>query len=66
MTRSCQGDQDELVDLDLEIKFETEKAVRVDDAAGRCVWLPKSQIEIDRERRIITMPKWLAEERNLA
>lgn len=68
MTRSRQGDQDELVDLDLEIKFETVRAVRVDDAAGKACWLPLSLIEIDRDRSPprITMPLWLAEERNLA
>lgn len=68
MTRSRQGDQDALVDIDLEIKFETERAVRVDDAAGKACWLPLSLIEIDRDRSPprITMPLWLAEERNLA
>jgi hypothetical protein len=29
------------------------------------VWLPKSQIEIDDKKNIITMPEWLAEEKEL-
>jgi uncharacterized protein (DUF2461 family) len=29
------------------------------------VWLPKSQVEVDERRNIITMPEWLAIEKGL-
>lgn len=61
----------ELIDLTMQIHVQTESAVLAsltgvkDDA----VWLPISQIEIDRPSpsRIaeITMPEWLAVEKGL-
>ena len=29
------------------------------------VWLPKSQVEVDERKKIITMPSWLAIEKEL-
>lgn len=29
------------------------------------VWLPRSQIEMDKERKIVKMPEWLAYESEL-
>lgn len=29
------------------------------------VWLPKSQVEVDEQRKIITVPSWLAVEKEL-
>lgn len=29
------------------------------------VWLPKSQIEVDEKRKVITLPEWLATEKDL-
>jgi len=60
----------DLVDIEVEIRAETEKAVQVHDGDTTC-WLPKSQIEIERPRAghsvpvIITMPQWLAEDKGL-
>ena len=58
----------DLVDIQLEILNETDKAVRVSDGEHIC-WLPKSQIEIERRSKaggaIVTMPEWLAIEKEL-
>ena len=32
---------------------------------GKDVWLPRSQIEVDPDARIVTMPVWLAEEKEI-
>lgn len=32
---------------------------------GISCFVPKSQVEVDRKREIITMPEWLAEEKEL-
>lgn len=58
----------EPVDVELFLKDETEKAVRVAlDEAADPVWLPRSLIEISGEGRIVTvtMPQWLAEKEGL-
>lgn len=59
----------ELVDVELMLMGETAQAIRVEDADENTVWLPKSQIEIERrpnDRVItVTMPQWLAEEKGL-
>jgi hypothetical protein len=50
----------ELVDLDVVIKAETELAIGVENLKGRMVWLPKSQIEIERGKgrnATVTMPE---------
>ena len=65
----------DLIDLTLRIHHETEIAILASDdgkPAG-AVWLPKSQIEIERfgpERpgayeAIVTMPEWLAQKGNI-
>ena len=56
--------QKELIDIAGEIQGETEKAFRFFDGA-RKVWLPKSQCEWDADSRTMTMPRWLAEEKEL-
>jgi hypothetical protein len=48
-------------------KGETEKAILFDDG-NKKVWLPKSQIEditLDGDACIITIPEWLAQEKEL-
>lgn len=60
----------DLVDLKLEVLSETPKAVRVINLKDDSVWLPKSEIEIEYAQRrpgpaTITMPAWLAREREL-
>ena len=59
-----------LVDLDLHLHAETDKAILVsengDDKAA--VWLPKSQVEYEDDKRggaQVTLPEWLAKENSL-
>lgn len=59
-----------LVDLDMQILHETEKAVLATlDVPDNGVWLPKSQIEIQDtviEGIVsITLPEWLAKDKGL-
>lgn len=60
MTRS-------LADVDFDL-------IKIDDPARRAilfsidgadVWLPRSLIEVDEDDKVVTMPQWLAEEREL-
>ena len=50
------------------IEAETDKAILLNDGAQK-VWLPKSQVEdIDRQEKgvaIVTMPEWLACQKEL-
>jgi hypothetical protein len=54
----------ELADISGEIQGETEKAYRFFDGT-RTVWLPKSQCEWDPQDKTMTMPEWLAKEKEL-
>lgn len=54
----------ELIDLGGEVRHETDKAFLFFDGA-REVWLPKSQVEWDEKGAIMTMPEWLAVEKEL-
>lgn len=62
--------KDKLVDIEVEIRAESQKGVQVFDGQDT-VWLPKSQIEIERPRAghnaptIVTMPEWLARDKGL-
>ena len=53
----------ELVDLALELRYETALAYLVHDG-HRDVWLPKSMVEYDN-KTIFTMPEWLAKKKEL-
>jgi hypothetical protein len=53
----------EIVDVDVEIHAQTERAVQVYDGE-RTVWLPRSQIELN-DNGTISMPFWLAREKEL-
>ena len=56
----------ELTDIAGELvpPFETAAAYRFYDGA-RTVWLPKSQCEWDEHDKVMTMPVWLAQEKEL-
>ena len=54
----------EVVDIAGEIRGETELAYRFHDGQ-RTVWLPKSQCEWDADSNEMTMPVWLAEDKEL-
>ena len=66
MTRS------NIIDLDVHVHARTEKAVLVSDDGEKdgAVWLPLSQIEIEPHATmqrvyVLTLPRWLAEEKGL-
>ena len=50
-----------LVDIDAELRGETEKAFRLFDG-DRTEWVPKSQVENNGDDTF-TMPEWLATEK---
>lgn len=54
----------ELTDITGEIVVETEKAYKF-DSGSRVVWLPKSQCEWDQHGKVMTMPAWLATDKEL-
>lgn len=67
------AEKSDLIDLQVYLHAETDKAIRVSTDNSDAVWLPKSQIEISDEGRAtgereteITLPQWLAEHRGLA
>lgn len=61
--------RNELVDIEVNIKHRTEKAVLVESLDTNTeAWLPLSMIEIDESGRLlvdITLPRSLAEEKGL-
>ncbi len=54
----------DLVDISGEIRGETAKAYRFWDG-DQSVWLPKSQCQWDEREQTMTMPVWLAKEKEL-
>jgi hypothetical protein len=54
----------DLADVDGRLLAETEKAYKFDNGT-RVVWLPKSQCEWDEQDKRMTMPQWLAMEKEL-
>ncbi len=57
----------DLVDVTVKLKHETKAAWLVSDG-DRDVWLPKSQCELEHGKDmvcIVTMPEWLAVEKEL-
>ena len=56
--------KDKLCDIAGEIQVETEKAYRFFDGKTS-VWVPKSQCEWDPDEKVMTMPEWLAIEKEL-
>jgi hypothetical protein len=59
----------DLVDLELTILGATDLAIKVLNLKESYIWLPKSLIEYDKDSTeytlTITMPHWLAEEKEL-
>jgi hypothetical protein len=60
----------DLVDLTMQLHAETEKAVLVSDDGeeAKAIWLPLSQVEIERKAKgvvVVTLPEWLATQRGL-
>ncbi len=53
----------DLIDIEVILKHETDSAWLVDDGDEKPVWIPKSQAEFDGE--ILTLPEWLAMEKEL-
>jgi hypothetical protein len=54
----------DLHDIAGEIRGETEKAWRFYDGKVTC-WLPKSQCEWDETSKTMTVPEWLAVDKEL-
>jgi len=54
----------DLIDIAGEVRGETAAAYRFHDG-DKFVWLPKSQCEWDADTRHMTMPEWLAKEKEL-
>jgi hypothetical protein len=60
----------DLIDITMQLHAETEKAVLVSDDGdkAKAIWLPLSQVEIERKDGgivVVTMPEWLATQRGL-
>ena len=60
----------DIIDLAMHLHAETASAIKVSDngEAKHAVWLPKSQIEIEKASGgnvCITLPEWLAIEKGL-
>lgn len=49
----------------VEERVETERAYLLVMATGEEVWLPKSQVQIDWDNGKVTMPRWMAEAKEL-
>lgn len=65
MKRSSQGDQDHLAEVEYEdIVSETQRGILF-QINGEEHWLPRSQIEVDTDAKVITMPEWLSIEKGL-
>jgi len=53
----------DLVDIAITLLHETPKAYLVDDGSGKKQWVPKSQCEYDPDTQTLTLPEWLAVEK---
>lgn len=54
----------ELVDIDCVVHHETDAAYLIHNGKKK-VWVPKSRVEWNSDNRTMTMPEWLAEEKEL-
>lgn len=54
-----------LIDVNADLIFETEKAYKVRSDAGKEVWIPKSLCEHDEDKGVFTMSIGIAEEKGL-
>lgn len=60
----------DIIDITVRLHHVTERAVLVSasDDREKAVWLPLSQIEVERKDNstaVVTLPEWLAKERGL-
>ena len=59
----------ELVDIDVQVHHQTDRAILVSEEGEEKIWLPLSQIEVvisvDGFTATVTMPEWLALEKEL-
>ena len=59
----------DLVDVTVIVRHETAAAILVDHGGDKPVWLPRSQVEIapntDGKTHTVTLPQWLAEEKEM-
>lgn len=62
--RKRSSQTEEVVDVKGEVEGETDRAYRFNDGT-RVVWLPKSQCEWDVGAAEMTMPLWLARDKEL-
>ena len=53
------------IDEDKETKHAIRVIIEQNVMDEYAVWLPKSEIEVDEKRKVITMPEWLAREKDL-
>jgi len=53
------------IDEDKETKHAIYVVIQDDVMDTIAVWLPKSEIEVDEKNKVITMPEWLATEKEL-
>ena len=53
-----------LVDIECTVQHETDSAYLVSDGEHK-VWVPKSQVELDEDTGILTLPEWLAIDKGL-
>lgn len=56
--------KNELVDVGVDFKHETEKAYLVNDGK-KDVWLPKSMVEAYKDSGVVVLPVWLARDKEL-
>lgn len=61
----------DLIDVTVKLHHETDKAILVSDDGDRAkaVWLPLSQVEVERTKQsgivVVTLPEWLATDKGL-
>lgn len=73
MTKGPGGTRSELVDIEIKVEWTTgtstnDGGILVRNSRGTKVWLPKSQVQMEGkvgEVCTLTMPRWLAEDREL-
>lgn len=56
--------ESKLTDIEIHVRHETDKAYLVYDGK-KTVWLPKSQVQLSDDKKTITMPEWLAIDKEL-
>lgn len=64
------GVKSELFEALVVVKHQTERAVLINDGGDADIWLPLSQVDLapsgDGKHHVVTMPAWLAVEKEMA